>query len=342
MTTTQGGVVQEQARANVSTQARLGRYAIEYGIWGIVILACIAAAVLNPHTFLSSTNLTNILQQSSVIGVLVVAESLVLLGGNFDLSIQSTLGFCAMIAAWLMTSGTDPGSGMGMSPLLAIPIILIVGGCIGAVNSLLVVRLRVNAFIATLGMLILLQGLTLALTSGQSIFGLPHGFTFIGSDSIAGFPVSAAVMLVAFLIAWLVLRYRTFGRHLYAVGGNERVAFAAGIRSARVITVSFVTAGVLAAIAGWVLAGQLQASVAGMGSNVIFDVFAAAVIGGIGLNGGRGNMLNALGGVLLFGVISNMLTLAQVDPFWVDAVRGGLILIAVLLDAGRSRLEGRS
>lgn len=340
MSGTEGALAPSLAMRRV--RARVARGAIEYGIWGIVLLVGVGATALNPDTFLTGDNLKNILQQSAVLGVMVVGQGIVLLGGNFDLSMQSTLGFCAMVGAWLMTPGSNPGAGIGMTPLLAIPLMLLLGGAVGAVNSIFVVRLRINAFIATLGMLVLLQGLTLALTSGQSIFQLPHGFTFIGSDSVGGFPVSAIVMLAAFLIVWGVLRYRPFGRHLYAVGGDERVAFAAGIRTARVVTVSFVAAGVLAALAGWLLGGELQASVAGMGANIIFDVFAAAVIGGISLQGGRGNMLNALGGVLLLGVIGNMLTLAQVSPFWVDAVRGGLILTAVLLDAFRARFEDKT
>lgn len=312
--------------------------AVLHGIWLIIIIICAAAFLLNPHTFLTLPNIRNILIQSAVLGVLVVAESLVLLVGHFDLSLESTMAFTAMFGAWLMGRAA-PSSGWGLPPLVAVVAILTVGGLIGAFNAFLVVKIRMNAFIATLGMLILFRGLTLAFTSGRSIYGLPDGFTWIGSKSINNVPIGAVVMLLIFLSTFLVLRFRVYGKKLYAVGGNESVAFAAGIHTSRVIALAFIAAGVLSAIAGWILAGRLEASVAGMGQGIIFDVMAAAVIGGISLKGGRGYILDALGGVLLLGVIGNMLTLASVSPFWVDAVRGALIIAAMTLDTLRDRVD---
>ena len=325
------------------TNLRAGRKhmvsaAMSHGIWLIIAMICVAASLLNPDTFLTLANARNVLIQSAVLGVLVVAESLVLLAGHFDLSLESTMAFTAMLGAWLMGQ-IDPSSGWGLPPVVAVVVMLAVGGLIGAFNAFLVVKVRMNAFIATLGMLILFRGLTLAFTSGRSIYGLPNGFTWIGNTSIANVPIGAIVMMLVFLFAFLVLRFRVYGKKLYAVGGNESVAFAAGIRTSRVIAIAFIAAGVLSALAGWILAGRLQASVAGMGSGVIFDVMAAAVIGGISLKGGRGYILDAFGGVLLLGVIGNMLTLAAISPFWIDAVRGVLILAAMTLDTFRDRVD---
>lgn len=301
-------------------------------------LLLVAGSWASP-AFLTLPNFVTILQQSSVLALLVLAESLVLIAGKFDLSLESTVGLAPMIGGWLVTAASIGGSGLLVNSYLAIGITLGVGALIGVFNGFLIVRLGLNAFIVTLSMLILLRGVTLGLTSGKTLYDLPSPFTYLGSAVWFGIPASIWVCVTLFILGSLVLRYHRFGRAIYAIGGNAEASRAAGIRVERVTWVVFIIASLLAAFAGLLLSGRLGAITAQQGSNLIFTTFAAAVIGGISLNGGKGSPMGALMGVLLLAVVTNILTLSEIASFWIDATFGAIILIAqslVRLTAGRS------
>ena len=193
---------------------------------------------------------------------------------------------------------------------------------IGFVNGFMVVQLRLNAFIVTLAMLIILRGMLVGATSGRTLFDLPDAFYALITVTCLGLPLAVWLAALAFVIAGIVLRYHRLGRALYAIGGNPEAARAAGIRVERVTWGVYVAAGVLAAIGGLVITGYVGAISANQGNGMIFTVFAAAVIGGISLDGGKGTMFGALTGVLLLGVVQNLLTLAQVPSFWIQAIYG--------------------
>jgi simple sugar transport system permease protein len=180
-------------------------------------------------------------------------------------------------------------------------------------------------------MLILLRGIVVGLSNGSTLYSLPNAMIYIGSDNWLGVPVSIWLAAVLYLVVGLFLRYHSFGRSMYAIGGNRESARAAGIRVDRVTIIVYVAAGFFASVAGLMLAGRLASVASAQGQNLIFFVFAAAVIGGISLQGGRGSLFGALTGVLLLGIIQNILTLSQVPSFWIDAVFGGVILVALIL-----------
>ena len=301
-----------------------------------VLVALVVVGALTNEAFLLPANWITILQQSSVLALLVLAESLVLIGGKFDLSLESTVGLAPMIGAWLVSEAAIGGSGLMVNPFVAIAVTLAVGVAIGVINGLLIVRLGLNAFIVTLSMLILLRGITLGLTSGKTLYDLPVSFTYLGSAVWFGIPSSVWIAAALFVLGWLFMRYHRYGRAIYAIGGNAEAARAAGIRVERVSWAVFVAASALAALAGLLLSGRLGAVTAQQGSNLIFTTFAAAVIGGISLNGGKGSLLGALAGVLLLGIVTNILTLSQIASFWIDATFGAIILVAQCL----SRLTG--
>ena len=219
------------------------------------------------------------------------------------------------------------GSGVGLAWWLTIPVVLLTGAIVGSVNGFLIVRLRLNAFIVTLAMLILLRGVQLGTTSGKTMFDLPGGFLYLGSGKWIGIPVSIWIAAILYVVFGLFLRYHRLGRALYAIGGNVEAARVAGVRVDRVLWGTFIVAGVLAALAGLMLTGRIASVVPSQGQNMIFYVFAAAVIGGISLNGGKGRLLGALTGVLLLGILQNVLTLAEIPAFWIDAI----ILIALVV-----------
>ena len=224
------------------------------------------------------------------------------------------------------------GSGWQLPPALVILLMLGMGAGVGCINSFFIIKLRVNAFIVTLAMLLALRGFTYVFTNANTMYDLPPSFAALGGYSIGGLlPVSVILFLGLFVVSQFVLSYTAFGRDLYAIGGNREAAFAAGIRVDRRTLTAFVLSGMLGALAAWVLAGRLQAVTINLGQGMVFEVFAAAVIGGVSLSGGKGTMMGPLGGVLLLGVITTGLSVMPISSFWVDAVRGVLILAAVVL-----------
>src|SRR5713101_2657582 len=269
----------------------------------VIIVLMIAGAIVNP-VFFTSSNLINVAQGGADLGMVVVAESLILLTGKFDISLQGTFGLAALLGACLV---------------------------VGTFNGLLVIKANFNAFIFTLAMSILLTGLQLGWLGGQTIYNLPEAFIYLGAESWFGIPVSVWVTVSTFIVAAAFLRYHRVGRAMYAIGGNLEAARAAGIKVDRIRIGVFMVASVLAAVGGLMQAGRVTAVTAGQGSNLIFGVFAAAVIGGISLEGGRGRMIGALTGVILLSLVTNILTLSNISSTWIDAVDGAIILIALVL-----------
>lgn len=309
-------------------------------IWVILGLTALVFAGL-AENFLTTRNLINILVHSSVLGIMVIGQTFTLLTGNFDLSMESTLAFTATIGAWLMLPQSLRGLGVELDPWLVVPIMLLIGAAIGLFNGILITKIKMNNFIVTLAMLIILRGAVYIWTGGNTYVGLPESFAFLGGASIGVIPVSVIAVIAAFAIAHVVVTYRVFGRELYAVGGNRDAAFTAGINVDRTIVLAYVVSGTLAAVSGWMLAGRLESVIPKLGEGMIFEVFAAAVIGGVSLQGGRGSMIGAFGGVMLLSVIDSGLNLMQVSPFWINAIRGLTILVAMFLDSLKLRYRGR-
>jgi simple sugar transport system permease protein len=299
----------------------------------VIVLTLIVGSQLN-DSFLTWENiLTNVLGASAVLAVVTVAESLLIIAGQFDLSLQSVVGLAPMLSAWLVISEADGGAGVGLSPFLGLVVLVAVGAACGIVNGFLVSRLHLNAFIVTLATLILLQGLTLGISNGQTLTSLPEAYTYIGNTDWIGIPVEVWIAGLVFLGAGLFMRYSVVGREIYAIGGNVEAARAAGVKVERIIFGLFVVAGILSALAGLMLSSRIASVTANQGSDLIFTVFAAAVIGGIDLNGGRGRIVGAATGVVLLGVIQNILVVSQVPSFWVSAIYGGIILLSLMLGA---------
>ncbi len=315
----------QSARRRVAL-ARLRDFAL---VPAIIVIAIVGEAV-NP-VFLHFQNIVTILQTMSEVGVMVLAETLILLVGRMDLSLESTFGLAPGVAAWLCVA-TGASHGLGwLGGAWAVPICLAVGALIGAVNGLLIVRFRLHGFVVTLGMLIVLRGLLTGISGGQTFFMLPASMTYLGQALWLSVPVSVWLCLALFAVAIVVMGYTRPGRALYAIGGNVAAAKAAGIRTDRVVWVTLIIGGVLAALGGLMLTGRLASVAASQGQGAIFTVFAAAVIGGVSLQGGKGTVFGAFTGVLLLYMIQNVLTLAGVPAQWIDALNGAIILAALII-----------
>jgi simple sugar transport system permease protein len=318
-------------RTRSARRRRLAGLLREFALIPPLVIVLILGAVIQP-AFATTENFSNILQQSAELAIVVLAESLILIAGKFDLSLESTFGFAAMVGAWLVVpTGYTNGSGLLGSPALGIVIILAIGVVVGLVNAVLIVKLNLNAFIITLGMLILLRGVTVGLVNGQTVTGLPASFTYLGSTTWLGLSAEVWIAAVLYVLVGLWIRYHRAGRAIYAIGGNEEAARTAGIHVGRILMALYVFGSLLAAFAGFMALGRFGGVTTTQGQNMIFTVFAAAVIGGISLKGGKGTILGALSGVLLLGVVSNLLVLKQVSQYWIDASYGAIILIALAI-----------
>ena len=281
--------------------------------------------------FLTVNNLAGVGEQISSLALVVIGESIILLIGGMDLSLESTYGLAPMVAAWMILPVVDYGNGMKLNPFLGIVIVLLVGAVVGLVNGILIVKARLNGFILTLGMTIVLAGIQNGMVKAQSLFNLPPVFAYLGSAYFGKIPVSLILAAIIFVVVGLFLRYHRFGRAIYAVGGNPDAARAAGIPVDQVKIGVYIAGSMLAALGGLIEAGQVSAVTGqqGYGEGIIFTVFAAAVIGGVSLKGGRGNMVGAASGVILLGLVSNILDLANVSSYWILTVDGVVIVLAL-------------
>ncbi|WP_214409464.1 ABC transporter permease [Sphaerisporangium fuscum] len=310
-------------------RVRLARFR-DLALVPAILLLIVVGALIDP-AFLSGDNLTNVLQQQTELSLLVLAEAMILIAGKFDLSLESTVGLAPALAAGLVIPAGSNGLGTEWPTALAVPICLLIGVAVGAFNGLLILRFKLSAFIVTLGMLIVLRGLQIGFTSGQNLFALPDSVLYLGNARWLGLPASIWICAVAYAAGIVLLGYFRHGRSIYAIGGNADAARAAGVRTDRVVWTVFMVGGLLAALAGLLMTGRLGSVAASQGNGMIFTVFAAAVIGGVSLDGGKGTLFGALCGVLVLGLINNILTLAGVSAQWIQAIYGGIILVALML-----------
>ncbi|GAB2585417.1 ABC transporter permease [Streptomyces capparidis] len=295
------------------------------------VLLLLLAGGLADDDFLDRDNLVNVLGASSALALLVLGEALILISGRMDLSLESVAGFAPALGLLLVVPAASAGFGTQVPVWLGLLAVPVVGACVGVVNAVLIVALGLNGFIVTLAMNIVLRGTLIGMVSGRTLFDAPEEFLWLGTENWLGLPVSVWLAGACFAVAGFLLRHHRAGRAVYATGGGARAARAAGVRVGRVGWTVLITGGALAAVAGLVIAGRVGALNANQGSGLIFTVFAAAVIGGISLRGGRGSLLGALLGTLLLGMLENLLTLAQVSSFWIQAIYGGIILVALIV-----------
>ena len=298
-------------------------------IWPIVLVSFIGFSIVLPELFTTVDNVNFLLYQSAGLGAIALAESVALISGNFDLSVGSIAGFSAMATALFLTNWAP--NAPGISGYL---VILLIGATIGFINGYFIAKFNVNPFLQTLSTLIIFEGGILVLST-QSIFGLPESYTWLGGERLQlpmiEVPFATFFMIFLFVGTWFVLTKTRFGRAIYAVGGDEDSASEAGIDSDFVVISVFVISGMLAATGGVLLTGFNAAVTPTMGTNTLFPAFTAAVIGGISLYGGRGNVFNALGGVLLLTVIQAGLVMLAIGPEFIKAINGLVLFSAILL-----------
>ncbi len=291
---------------------------------GLIILVIILT-ILNP-SFISVSNLLNVLRQVSISALIAFGMTFVILTGGIDLSVGSTLGLTGAVVATLLASGTDP--------LLAMFAAAILGLILGAVNGMIITKGKVAPFIATLATMTIYRGLTLVYTDGRPVSGLGDSLSFqlFGKGYFFGIPVPVVTMIISFAILYFILHKTTFGRRVYAVGGNEEASKLSGINPDRIKIAVYAITGLLASISALIITSRLNSAQPTAGESYELDAIAAVVLGGTSLTGGKGWIFGTLVGALIIGVLNNGMTLIGVSSFFQQVVKGIVILLAVLMD----------
>jgi len=291
---------------------------------GLLVITIILS-IVSPN-FMTVDNILNVLRQVSINALIAFGMTFVILTGGIDLSVGSILALASAVTASMLASGMDP--------ILAILVGLLAGAIMGAINGFIITKGKVAPFIATLATMTVFRGLTLVYTDGRPITGLSSSelFVLMGKGYVGWVPVPVIWMLITYAILYFILKKTTFGRRVYAIGGNEEAAILSGIRTDRVKIWIYSITGLLSALAGIILSSRLNSAQPTAGASYELDAIAAVVLGGTSLSGGRGWIFGTLVGALIIGVLNNGLNIMNVSSFYQQVVKGGVILLAVLLD----------
>lgn len=290
--------------------------------------------------FLTADNLLNVANQVAVIAILAAGMTLVLITGHVDLSVGSLIALSAVTGTLLIRrfAGAEQATALGMVACCTAAVVA--GGLIGAASGIVVTRYAVPSFIITLGVMKMARGTAFRVTDGESVYQLPDSFVRLGRGAdLLGIPNAVVLMALLYLAVHVLLTRTTFGRYVYAVGGNREAARLAGVRVSAVVVMVFVLNGLSAGLGGVVLASQLKSGSPTFGVEYELYVIAAVVVGGTSLTGGQGNVLGTLLGAFLLAVIQNGMNLTGVESYDQQIVLGGIIVLAVLLD--RLKAKGR-
>ncbi len=304
-------------------------------VWGTLIgfgLLLLLFSVLRPDAFARLSNLRNVVEQVGTLAIASAGVTMVMVTGDFDLSVGAIASLVGVVVAKLMVAG------VGIVP--AIGIGLATGAVFGAINGLFVAYAGVSPFIGTLATMTSYTGLSLFVTRGTTVFGMPEPFRIIGQESIGPVPVSVIIMVVVVAATYLLLDYTTFGQRLYAIGGNRTAAFLAGINTKKMRFLAFVYSGLTAALAGIVLTSRLFSAHPQAGAPFMLNAAAAVFLGMTAFREGQGNVFGTVLGVFIMGILSNGLNIIGVNTYIQSVLTGAILVLAVLLSGLAQRKEG--
>jgi erythritol transport system permease protein len=313
----------------------------------LVLVALLALFSALAPEFLTANNLSILTKHVAIFALLAVGMTFVILTAGIDLSVGSIAGLGGMVAGYLLTQGISFGGAAHYPPVaIVIPITIAVCLVVGVLNGWLIAKAGVAPFIATLGTLYIARGAALLISNGRTFPNLggtaargSTGFQAFGQSAVLHIPSPVWMMVVLFAIAWVVAVKTPFGRHVYAIGGNERAARLAGIHVDQVKLATYVFSALCAALVGLIIASQLEAAHPATGESFELNAIAAVVLGGTSLMGGRGSVTGSLIGAFVIGVLADGLVMLGVSEFWQIVIKGVVIVVAVGLDQAQARLE---
>lgn len=315
----------------------------------VVLIALLVYFSWLAPAFLTANNFQILTKHVAIAAILAIGMTFVVLTGGIDLSVGSVAGLAGMLVGYLLTQGIEIGSSRHFLPAMACILIAIaISLLVGLLNGWLVSKARVAPFIATLGTLYVARGAALLISNGKTFPNLAGeaargntGFPSLGQTFVLGLPMPVWIMLVLFAVAVFIARKTPLGRHVYAVGGNERAARLAGIRVPLVKLFTYIFAALCAAIVGLIIASQLEAAHPATGDSFELNAIAAVVLGGTSLMGGRGSVTGSLLGACVIGVLSDGLVMLGVSQFWQMVIKGTVIILAVAIDQLQSSIQAR-
>jgi ribose transport system permease protein len=330
----QTAVSQDQAAAASKASVRARVYLLwqELGMVVVLVLLCVFMALFAPY-FLTGSNLVNVALQSSINAILAAGMTFVILTGGIDLSVGSGLAVAGVVAVWLASKGVP-----GIVDVLAG---LVIGSLAGSLNGVLVAKFKLLPFIVTLGALTYLRGAAYILTGAYPIVVPNLSFGFLGNGFVGPIPWPVVVALIVYVVGYIVLKRTIFGRHVYAIGGNEQAARLTGINVDRTLLLIYTISGLCMGIAGVIYSARLLSAQPTGGVSYELYAIAAVILGGTSFTGGVGSIVGTLIGALIIGVLNNGLVLMNVPFFYQLIIQGAVIIVAVLLDQLRTRAAAR-
>ena len=325
-------------------QRATAEFVLDHLVWFMLAAVLIVFSLFVPNFFQIGI-FANIIEQSTFVGVMAIGLAIVIIAGHMDLSVESTAALAAMLTGILFCA-RGIGLGITFTPeWLVLPISLLlalaVGGLIGFINGFFTIKLKMNAFIVTLASYIWVRELVVAISGGRSAQDLAPSIRVIGIQTFLHVPLIAWIAIACFAIFSFIMSRTPFGRHITLVGGNPVAAFRAGIKVDRLMFISFILAGAIAGLAGWLLAIRTSGATANLGTGMLFNAFAAVVIGGVSLKGGVGKLPGVYAGVLLLSSIHTAINLMGLPAHYTQVILGLLVLAAVLLDTLKLQIRQR-
>lgn len=295
------------------------------GVFVALLIIFAISAAMSPY-FLTSYNMSVIARSLAFVGLVTVGQSMLLILGELDLSLGVIGGLCGIVSGILMVN-------YGINPVVALGLALAVGAGLGFLNGILVTKLRLHSLVLTIGTAGIYGGVTLVLTKGVAITGIPAEIQFLGRGTLYGIPVPFIIMLAVLAIGTFITLKTPFGRHMYAVGNNTQAAKMLGIKVDRIRVAIFTLAGLLAALAGLLMVARLGTAQPSIGDTWVLPPIAASVIGGVATTGGIGTPLGAIFGAAIIAIIENIIVLFGVSPYWQGVVSGAIVVLAISFDA---------
>jgi ribose transport system permease protein len=313
------------------------RFVLDNIVWFILLLVVLAFSI-GIRGFAQWGIYRNILYHSVFIGILAIGEAMCIISRELDLSIESVLGLATVVTAYLTGSSSD-ASGLLLNGFLTLGLVLFMGSLIGLFNAVLIVKLKISSFIITLSSYLIFRAVGLLITKGHGVIRLRPEVVAVARINVGPIPLLVIIMIAIYGLFYFILTRTQFGRHIYLVGDSRQASYNAGIRVSRILFGAFILSGLLSALAGWLLAARTNGSSPGIGVGMLFEAFAAVVIGGVSLHGGVGNLTGVFAGAILLSAISTAISILGIPPFYMNIIRGGFIILAVLIDALISRIR---
>lgn len=302
--------------------ARMLQSPLALPLVGLIAVSVLMA--LASDNFFNINNIMNVLRQVSIVGILAVGMTFVILTGGIDLSVGAVMALVGTLCAGMMVNLGLPGG-------VALGAGILIGLAIGTANGFLVAWGKMPAIIVTLATMGMARGVGLIYSGGYPISGLPSWISWFGVGRVGVVPVPVIIMVVIYALAWVLLQRTAFGRHVYALGGNETAARLSGVKTQRVKLAVYAISGLTAALAAVILTGRLMSGQPNAGVGFELDAIAAVVLGGTAIAGGRGLILGTLIGAVLLGILNNGLNLMGINPYLQDVIKGGIILLAIYI-----------